>query len=125
MLGSQQAKIIGILRIEYERNPKKFLTIKEIHKIINESNDTESKLAYNTIATILKRLSEQGKIQSYEESNRYFFQYKDIQNQVSDSILSMFIRAFGSSGLTNLIEKSKNLTDDDIQELMDLIDKND
>ena len=123
MLGSQQAKIIGILRLEFEKDPKKFLSIKEIYKLLVSSSDLESSPSYNTIATILKRLAEQEKINSYEHSNRYYYQYKDIQNQVSDRLLSTFIRAFGSTGVTHLIEKSKNLTEEDMKELMDLVDK--
>ena len=108
MLGSQQAKIIGILRIEYEKNPQKFFTIREI--------------AYTTIATILKRLSEQEKVTHFEESNKHFFQFKDIESLVSENLLSIFINAFGTKGLASLIEKGKKLTKDDIKDLTDTID---
>ena len=122
MLGSLQAKIIGILRIEFEKDPKKFLTIKEIHNSLIESSSNNGTPSYNTIATILKRLAEQEEINSYAESNRYFYQYKDIQKQISDRLLSTFINAFGTTGISHLIERSKNLTEEDMQELMNLID---
>ena len=122
MLGSQQAKIIGILRIEFEKDPKKYLSIKEIHNLLEKSSSSLPLPSYNTIATILKRLAKQEKINSYEESNRIYYQYKDIQEQVSDRLLSTFIRAFGSSGVAHLIERSKNLTEEDMNDLMKLID---
>jgi len=122
MLGSQQAKIIGILRIEFEKDPEKYLSIKEIHNLLKESSNGSSVSTYNTIATILKRLAEQKKIDSRDESNRYYYRYKDIQQQVSDRLLSTFIRAFGTSGITHLIERSKNLSDEDIDDLMNMID---
>lgn len=122
MLGSQQAKIIGILRIEFEKDPKKYLTIKEIHNLLKDSSNGSSVPTYNTIATILKRLADQNKVDSREESNRYYYRYRDIQKQVSDTLLSTFIRAFGTSGITHLIERSQNLSDEDIEDLMNMID---
>lgn len=125
MLGSLQAKIIGILRIEFEKDPEKFLSIKEIHNLLKDSSGSlpTSSIKYNTIATILKRLSEQDKVNSYSKSNRFYYQYRDIQKQVSDRLLSTFIRAFGMSGVTHLIERSQNLTEEDINDLMNLIDE--
>ena len=123
MLGSQQAKIIGILRTEFEKNSEKYLSIKEIYNILVDSNGDLASPSYTTISTILKRLADQKKVNFYEEGNRNYYQFKDIKNQVSDKLLSTFVRAFGPSGIAYLIEKSKNLSEKDIQDLKDLIDK--
>lgn len=122
MLGSQQSKIIGILREEYEKDPKRFLSIKEIYDQLVAISDVEQPISYNSIAIILKRLSVQEKINFREVTNKNFYQYKDIQEQVLDRLLSTFIRAFGSTGIARLIEKSQNLTDKEMEELKKLID---
>lgn len=123
MLGSQQAKIIGILRQEFEKDPKKILSIKEIHALLIQSYDKTQAPSYNTVATILKRLAEQQKVNSFENSKKYYYQYKDIQKQVSDRLLSTFVRAFGSSGINYLVERGKNLSEEDINDLTKMIDE--
>jgi predicted transcriptional regulator len=71
----------------------------------------------------LKRLADQGKINSLEDRNKYLFKYKDIENQISEKILQTFINAFGTSGLAHLIEKGKKLNESDIEDLKEFIDK--
>ena len=72
MIGSQQARIIGILRTEFEKDPESFLTIK---KIIHHYRTVYPNLKipnYKTIATILKRLAEDAKVEHFEKNNRLF-----------------------------------------------------
>ena len=59
MIGTQQARIIGILRIEFLRDANSFLTIKQILEKYVEKYPDHKHLNYKTIATILRRLSEQ------------------------------------------------------------------
>ena len=117
MIGTQQARIIGILRIEFLRDANSFLTIKQILEKYVEKYPDHKHLNYKTIATILRRLSEQKKIESKEEHNRLSYQYINIEEQETSSLLKLFVQAFGVSGLTHLVKKSQNLTLEEIEQM--------
>ncbi|OLS21762.1 MAG: hypothetical protein HeimC3_33930 [Candidatus Heimdallarchaeota archaeon LC_3] len=118
MIGDQQARIIGILRKKFESHPELFLSIKEIFIEFKNQYPDYSVPNYKTIATILKRLAENHKVDYFEKNNRLFYRYKNIEKEVTTSILKLFLQAFGVSGLTHLSETTQNLTDKNIQDLM-------
>ena len=123
MLGHQQARIIGILRNHYETNPEKYLSIKQIHEELEQEFMDKKSPTYNTVATILKRLAEQHKIDYIEDSNRIFYRFKDIQVQEANKMLATFIHAFGTSGLAHLANATQNLSENDIKQLYDEVDE--
>jgi predicted transcriptional regulator len=117
MIGSQQARIIGILREDFEKDPNSFLTIKEI---MNRYKNTYPNLKlpnYKTIATILKRLADDSKVEYYEEKNRLYYRFKNIELEITRNILQLFVQAFGRSGLTHLSKTAENLTKEDLRDL--------
>lgn len=117
MIGSQQARIIGLLREEFSRDRESFLTIKEIHAKYYEKYPDSKQLNYKTIATILHRLAEQGKVEYQDTNNRLKYRYKNIEEQETSSLLKIFVQAFGTPGLTHLVKKGSNMTPEEIDEL--------
>ena len=117
MIGSQQARIIGLLRMEFEKDSQTFLTIKEIHAKYFEKYPDSKQLNYKTIATILHRLADQGKVEYQDTNNRLKYRYKNIEEAETSSLLKIFVSAFGVPGLTHLVDKSKNLSPEQIDDL--------
>jgi predicted transcriptional regulator len=118
MIGSQQARIIGILRNEFEKDPKSFMTIKEVIRHFENTFPNTTAPNYKTIATILKRLADNSKVDFYEQNNRWYYRYKNIESEVTKSLLKIFIQAFGSSGLSHLSQTTKELSKEDIDNLI-------
>ena len=118
MLGVTQARLIGILRTEFESNPESFLTIKEIHKRYHEVHNDGKKLNYKTIATILSRLADQQKVEVLEVNNRLLYRFKNIEEEFTSNILKLFINAFGVANLTHLTKKTQNLSQEEIDLLL-------
>ena len=113
MMGFQQALIIGLLRKEFEKNSQCFFTIKEIHNNYLETYPNMKQLNYKTLATILNRLADQGKIDYKIENNRSRYRYLNIESQEITSLLKILVSAFGVPGLTHLIKKTDNSIDED------------
>ena len=109
MIGFQQAKIIGVLRIEYEKDPKILLTVKDVTTKYAVLYPTSKPINYKTIATILHRLADQKKIVRKESNHRLKYRYKNIEEEEISNLLKIFVQSFGTSGLTHLADNGKNL----------------
>ena len=118
MIGNQQARIIGILKRENEKDPNVYLTIKDIWTHYKDFFPQTKQPSYKTIATILHRLAENNKVDFYEKQNKLYYRYKDIQKEVTKSVLKLFVEAFGLSGVTYLSKATKDLEKKDIDEFL-------
>ena len=100
MLGSLEAKVLGVLEKERRAN------VREVVDILNESDED---LAYTTVGTILDRLHEKGLVERTEEpykgGSRYVYEYVDFQDEYIDEVLRDVVALFGDEGLDDLRQK--------------------
>lgn len=104
MLGSLEAKVLGVLEDERRAN---------VREVVDSLNDGEEELAYTTVGTILGRLHEKGLVERTEEpykgGSRYVYEYVDFQDEYIDEVLRDIVVLFGDDGLDDLQQKVEEL----------------
>ncbi len=104
MLGSLEAKVLGVLENERRAN---------VREVVDELNEGEEDLAYTTVGTILDRLQEKGLVERTEEpykgGSRYVYEYVDFQDEYIDEVLRDIVVLFGDDGLDDLQQKVEEL----------------
>jgi len=100
MLGSLEAKVLGVLEDEEEAS---------VREVVDALNDDEEDLAYTTVGTILDRLHEKGLVERTEEpykgGSRYVYEYVDFRDEYIDEVLRDVVVLFGDEGVEKLREK--------------------
>jgi len=100
MLGSLEAKVLGVLERKEEAN---------VREVVNALNEDDEDLAYTTVGTILNRLHEKGLVDRAEEpykgGSRYVYEYVDFQDEYIDEVLRDVVALFGDEGLEELRSK--------------------
>jgi len=106
MLGSLEAKVLGVLEEEERAN------VREVVEVLNEEDED---LAYTTVGTILDRLYEKGLVERTEEpykgGSRYVYEYVDFQDEYIDEVLRDVADLFGEEGVEELRRKVEDTTD--------------
>lgn len=107
MLGSLEAKVLGVLERNGEAN---------VREVVDELNEKDEDLAYTTVGTILNRLYEKGLVERTEEpykgGSRYVYEYVDFQDEYIDEVLRDVVSLFGDEGLRDLRRKVKDAADE-------------
>ena len=110
MLGSLEAKVLGVL----ERNEKA-----NVRQVVDELNEEDEDLAYTTVGTILNRLHEKGLVERSEEpykgGSRYVYEYVDFQDEYIDEVLRDVVDLFGDEGLEDLRQRVKDVTEEEVR----------
>jgi len=100
MLGSLEAKVLGVLEEEKRAN---------VRDVVDKLNESDEDLAYTTVGTILNRLHEKGLVERTEEpykgGSRYVYEYVDFQDDYIDEVLRDVVSLFGDEGLEELKRK--------------------
>ncbi|MDZ7687196.1 MAG: BlaI/MecI/CopY family transcriptional regulator [Halobacteriales archaeon] len=100
MLGSLEAKVLGVLEEERRAN---------VRDVVDKLNDGDEDLAYTTVGTILNRLHEKGLVERKEEpykgGSRYVYEYVDFQDEYIDEVLRDVVALFGDEGIEELRQK--------------------
>jgi len=108
MLGSLEAKVLGVLEQEEEAS---------VRDVVDALNDEDEDLAYTTVGTILDRLHEKGLVERTEEpykgGSRYVYEYVDFRDEYIDEVLRDVVELFGDEGLDDLREKVKEVESGD------------
>jgi predicted transcriptional regulator len=104
MLGSLEAKVLGVLEDERRAN---------VREVVDSLNEGGEELAYTTVGTILDRLYEKGLVERTEEQykggSRYVYEYVDFQDEYIDEVLRDIVVLFGDDGLDDLQQKVEEL----------------
>jgi len=104
MLGSLEAKVLGVLENEGRAN---------VREVVDRLNEDEEDLAYTTVGTILDRLHKKGLVERTEEpykgGSRYVYEYVDFQDEYIDEVLRDVVALFGDEGLEDLREKVEEM----------------
>jgi len=97
MLGSLEAKVLGVLEEHGEAN---------VREVVGSLNDGDEELAYTTVGTILDRLHEKELVERREEpykgGSRYVYEYVDLGDEYIDEVLRDVVELFGDEGLEEL-----------------------
>ena len=108
MLGSLEAKVLGVLERNGEAN---------VREVVDELNERDEDLAYTTVGTILNRLHEKGLVERMEEpykgGSRYVYEYVDFQDEYIDEVLRDVVSLFGDEGLHDLRRKINDTAGDE------------
>lgn len=100
MLGSLEAKVLGVLEEEESAN---------VREVVEELNEGDEDLAYTTVGTILDRLYEKGLVERTEEpykgGSRYVYEYVDFQDEYMDEVIRDVVDLFGDEGVDELRRK--------------------
>jgi predicted transcriptional regulator len=103
MLGSLEAKVLGVLEEEEEAS---------VREVVDALNEQDEDLAYTTVGTILDRLHEKGLVERTEEpykgGSRYIYQYVDFRDEYIDEVLRDVVALFGDEGLHDLKHRLEN-----------------
>lgn len=110
MLGSLEAKVLGVLERNEEAN---------VRQVVDELNEEDEDLAYTTVGTILNRLHEKGLVERSEEpykgGSRYVYEYVDFQDEYIDEVLRDVVDLFGDEGLEDLRQRVKDVTEEEMR----------
>jgi len=97
MLGSLEKRILSVLHKERKTNAR------EIFKALREEGMT---ITYMTVNTVLSRLYKRGFVKRTKEpfrgTFRYTYEYKDIEDELIDSLLEDVDIIFGKEGIDHL-----------------------
>ncbi len=100
MLGSLEAKVLGVLEEEESAN---------VREVVEKLNEGDEDLAYTTVGTILDRLYEKGLVERTEEpykgGSRYVYEYVDFQDEYMDEVIRDVVDLFGDEGVDELRRK--------------------
>lgn len=106
MLGSLEAKVLGVLEEEESAN---------VREVVEKLNEGDEDLAYTTVGTILDRLYEKGLVERTEEpykgGSRYVYEYVDFQDEYIDEVLRDVVDLFGDEGVEELRRKVEKNSD--------------
>ncbi|MDY6779413.1 MAG: BlaI/MecI/CopY family transcriptional regulator [Halobacteria archaeon] len=114
MLGSLEAKVLGVLE------DKKEASVREVVDELNERDEGEE-LAYTTVGTILDRLHEKGLVERTEEpykgGSRYVYEYRNIREEYINDVLQDVVALFGEEGIDELKERVGDVSDGELESL--------
>ncbi|MDY6776292.1 MAG: BlaI/MecI/CopY family transcriptional regulator [Halobacteria archaeon] len=100
MLGSLEAKVLGVLEDEEEAS---------VREVVDGLEERGEDKAYTTVGTILDRLYEKDIIERREEpykgGSRYVYEYVDFEEDYLNEILRDVVDLFGCEGIDSLHEK--------------------
>lgn len=100
MLGSLEAKVLGVLEDEEEAS---------VRDVVDSLNEGDEDLAYTTVGTILDRLHEKGLVDRHEEpykgGSRYVYEYIDLRDEYIAEVVQDVVALFGDDGLEELRER--------------------
>lgn len=107
MLGSLEAKVLGVLEEEEKAN---------VREVVDTLNEQDEDLAYTTVGTILDRLYEKGLVERTEEpykgGSRYLYEYVDFRDEYIDEVLRDVVALFGDEGLEELKQRMEETAED-------------
>lgn len=110
--GELEAQILYILR-------SKKMTVKEVHQALGGTDN------YNTVMTVMSRLAEKKKLERQKVGLQY--EYRLNSDPVSFSFLDKLKQKFAglktSAVVSHLIESANDLTDDDLAEMEQIVQK--
>ncbi|XGI82954.1 BlaI/MecI/CopY family transcriptional regulator [Halorutilales archaeon Cl-col2-1] len=109
MLGSLEAKVLGVLEDEGEAS---------VREVVDGLEERGEDKAYTTVGTILDRLYEKDIIERREEpykgGSRYVYEYVDFEEDYLNEILRDVVDLFGCEGIDSLHEKISKKRDDEL-----------
>lgn len=93
-------------------------TVRDIQRKLWKRGDD---VAYSTISTVLDRLYRKGLVnrvsEEYMGKERHMYEYKDIQEDYLDNLLSALYTTLGKGGVVRLSEKLEKISDEELERL--------
>lgn len=109
MLGSLEAKVLGVLE------DKREASVREVVDALNEDGED---LAYTTVGTILDRLYQKDLVDRREEpykgGSRYVYVYVNIREDYINDMLQDVVSLFGDEGVEELKRRVQEAAAEDV-----------